>query len=35
MDDEERQYEKFSFYRDRFEQHWNVRDWGEKIFIRL
>jgi len=30
MDDEERQYEKFSFYRDRFEQHWNAVEIARK-----
>jgi len=25
MDADEREYEKFNFYRDRFEQHWNVK----------
>ena len=33
MDDEERQYEKFSFYRDRFEQHWNVMFFEGKSYL--
>lgn len=25
MDDKQKEFEKFNFYRDRYEQHWNVK----------